>query len=137
MPASRETLRSLTFRLVAPQDMLAELHEDNKQLTASMREPHELCDEYGDVATASVLENWIDDAERRVWFLFECGREGWRDRIGNSRTISSPTTSCGYKKQSCESCEGQASSSQQNGLTMCEVGHEPPNSDVRAASVHP
>ena len=87
MPASRETLRSLTFRLVALQDMLAELHEDNKQLTASMREPHELCDEYGDVATASVLENWIDDAERRVWFLFECGREGWRDRIGNSRTI--------------------------------------------------
>ncbi len=117
--------------------MLAELREDNKQLTASMREPHELCDEYGDVATASVLENWIDDAERRVWFLFECGREGWRDRIGNSRKISSPTTSCGYKKQSCESCEGQASSSQQNGLTMSEVGHEPPNSDVRAASVHP
>ena len=56
--------------------MLAELREDNKQLTASVRETHELCDEYGDVATASVLENWIDDAEWRVWFLFECGCEG-------------------------------------------------------------
>lgn len=60
---------------VAPQDMLAELREDNQQLTASMRETHELCDEYGDVATASVLENWIDDAERRVWFLFEASRQ--------------------------------------------------------------
>ena len=59
---------------VAPQDMLAELREDNKQLTASMRETHELCDEAGDVATASVLENWIDDAEQRVWFLFEASR---------------------------------------------------------------
>src|SRR5271155_492384 len=59
---------------VAPQDMLAELREDNKQLTASMRETHELCDEAGDVATAGVLENWIDDAERRVWFLFEASR---------------------------------------------------------------
>lgn len=53
---------------VPPQHMLAELREDNRQLTASMRETHELC-EYGDVATASARENWIDDAERRVWFL--------------------------------------------------------------------
>ena len=56
---------------VTPQDMLAELREDNKQLTASMRGTHELCDEHGDVATASLLENWIDEAERRTWFLFE------------------------------------------------------------------
>jgi starvation-inducible DNA-binding protein len=59
---------------VTPQDMLAELREDNKQLTASMRGTHELCDEHRDVATASLLENWIDEAERRTWFLFEATR---------------------------------------------------------------
>lgn len=59
---------------VTPQDMLAELCDDNRQLAASMREAHGLCDEHGDVATASLLENWIDEAERRVWFLFEAGR---------------------------------------------------------------
>jgi starvation-inducible DNA-binding protein len=59
---------------VTPQDMLAELRDDNKQLTASMREVHDLCDEHGDVATASMLENWIDETERRVWFLFEASR---------------------------------------------------------------
>src|ERR1700746_317455 len=56
---------------VTPDDMLAELREDNGQLAARMREVHALCDEHGDVATASLLENWIDEAERRVWFLFE------------------------------------------------------------------
>jgi starvation-inducible DNA-binding protein len=60
--------------LVTPPDMLAELREDNKQLTAAMRETHWLCDEHGDVATASLLENWIDEAEQRVWFLFEATR---------------------------------------------------------------
>ena len=59
---------------VTPLDMLAELRDDNKQLAASMREAHGLCDEHGDVATASLLENWIDEAERRVWFLFEVSR---------------------------------------------------------------
>src|SRR5271170_8492806 len=59
---------------VTPMDMLAELREDNKQLLASMRETHDLCDEHGDVATASLLENWIDEAERRIWFLFESTR---------------------------------------------------------------
>jgi starvation-inducible DNA-binding protein len=59
---------------VSAADMLAELREDNKQLTASLRETHGLCDEHGDVATASLLENWIDEAERRTWFLFEAGR---------------------------------------------------------------
>src|SRR5215813_10393324 len=59
---------------VDPQDMLAELRSDNQQLTREMRRVHELCDEYGDVATASVLENWIDETERRVWFLYEAGR---------------------------------------------------------------
>jgi starvation-inducible DNA-binding protein len=60
---------------VTPEDMLAELREDNKQLVASMRETHDLCDEHGDIATASLLEVWIDEAERRVWFLFETGRQ--------------------------------------------------------------
>lgn len=59
---------------VTPNDMLAELREDNQQLTGAMREVHDLCDGLGDVATASLLENWIDEAERRVWFLFEAGR---------------------------------------------------------------
>jgi starvation-inducible DNA-binding protein len=59
---------------VSPQDMLAELREDNKDLTQRMREVHDLCDEHGDVATASLLENWIDEAEKRTWFLFEAGR---------------------------------------------------------------
>src|SRR5271169_3893296 len=59
---------------VTPMDMLAELREDNKQLLASMRETHGLCDEHGDVATASLLENRIDETERRIWFLFEATR---------------------------------------------------------------
>jgi starvation-inducible DNA-binding protein len=59
---------------VTPSDMLAELREDNLALAGYMRETHALCDEYGDVATASLLENWIDEAEQRVWFLFESGR---------------------------------------------------------------
>ncbi len=61
---------------VTPLDMLAELREDNLQLVAAMRETHELCDEYKDVATASLLENWIDEAEQRIWFLFETSRQG-------------------------------------------------------------
>jgi starvation-inducible DNA-binding protein len=59
---------------VSPQDMLSELREDNQQLVAEMRQVHNVCDEFGDVATASLLENWIDETERRVWFLFETTR---------------------------------------------------------------
>jgi starvation-inducible DNA-binding protein len=59
---------------VTPQDMLSELREDNQQLVAEMRQVHDVCDEFGDVATASLLENWIDETERRVWFLFETTR---------------------------------------------------------------
>ncbi len=61
---------------VMPLDMLAELRDDNKKLVANMRETHDLCDEHRDVATASLLENWIDEAERRTWFLFEATRVG-------------------------------------------------------------
>jgi starvation-inducible DNA-binding protein len=59
---------------VTPPDMLAELRQDNQQLTASMRETHDLCDQHRDVATASLLEVWIDEAERRTWFLYEATR---------------------------------------------------------------
>jgi starvation-inducible DNA-binding protein len=59
---------------VTPLDMLAELRDDNERLVSFFRETHDLCDEHGDVATASLLEQWIDDAERRVWFLFESCR---------------------------------------------------------------
>jgi starvation-inducible DNA-binding protein len=61
---------------VEPQDMMAELAEDNRQLAAEMRALHGTCDDYGDVATASLLENWIDEGERRAWFLFEITRAG-------------------------------------------------------------
>jgi starvation-inducible DNA-binding protein len=61
---------------VTAMDMLAELREDNKQLTANMRETHDLCDEHGDVATASLIEVWIDESERRTWFLYEACRKG-------------------------------------------------------------
>jgi len=59
---------------VEPLDMLAELAEDNRTVTEHLREAHGLCDEYRDVATASLLEVWIDESERRTWFLFEATR---------------------------------------------------------------
>jgi starvation-inducible DNA-binding protein len=59
---------------VEPQDMLAELCEDNKTLAARLREVHNVCDEHRDMATASLIEVWIDETERRTWFLFEAGR---------------------------------------------------------------
>jgi starvation-inducible DNA-binding protein len=59
---------------VTPTDMLSELREDEKALTFSMRAVHTLCDDDGDVATASLLENWIDQSQRRSWFLFEMTR---------------------------------------------------------------
>jgi starvation-inducible DNA-binding protein len=60
---------------VKPADMIGELRDDNAMLTQTMREVHSLCDDAGDVATASLLENWIDESEKRTWFLFECGRQ--------------------------------------------------------------
>jgi starvation-inducible DNA-binding protein len=61
---------------VEPLDMIAELREDNKTLTTRLREAHDVCDEHHDVATTSLIENWIDEAERRTWFLFETARAG-------------------------------------------------------------
>jgi len=59
---------------VEPEDMLAELMDDNKNLTTRLREAHDVCDEHNDVATASLIEVWIDETERRTWFLFEASR---------------------------------------------------------------
>ncbi len=59
---------------VEPEDMIEELMEDNKALTGRLREAHNVCEEGRDVATASLLEVWIDETERRAWFLFEASR---------------------------------------------------------------
>jgi starvation-inducible DNA-binding protein len=56
---------------VAPEDMLVELRADNLELTRNLRSAHELCEKHNDVATASLIENWIDETERRTWFLSE------------------------------------------------------------------
>jgi starvation-inducible DNA-binding protein len=65
---------------VTPLDMLAELQDDNRQLTASLREVHDLTSEHEDHATTSLIENWIDEAERRTWFLFEASRQDRQSR---------------------------------------------------------
>jgi starvation-inducible DNA-binding protein len=59
---------------VEPMDMIAELREDNKEMVKRLREAHEVCDEHNDVATNSMIEVWIDQTERRTWFLFEITR---------------------------------------------------------------
>jgi starvation-inducible DNA-binding protein len=61
---------------VEPEDMLAELCGDSKTLAASLREVHGVCEEHNDIATASLIEVWIDETERRTWFLFEASRRG-------------------------------------------------------------
>jgi starvation-inducible DNA-binding protein len=61
---------------VEPLDMLAELRDDNKTLAARLREVHDVCDEHRDIAAASLIEVWIDETERRTWFLFEASRRG-------------------------------------------------------------
>ena len=61
---------------VDPTDMLAELRDDSKTLAASLREVHDLCNEHRDIASASLIEVWIDETERRTWFLFETTRHG-------------------------------------------------------------
>ena len=61
---------------VDPEGMLAELCEDNRALAARLREAHDVCDGHRDFATTGLIENWIDEAERRTWLLFEAGRRG-------------------------------------------------------------
>jgi starvation-inducible DNA-binding protein len=69
--ARRQRLKDNDRDHVSPLDMLTELLGDNRQLTGFLRAAHELCDKHNDVATASLIENWIDEAERRSWFLAE------------------------------------------------------------------
>jgi starvation-inducible DNA-binding protein len=66
---------------VEPTDMLAELCEDNQALAARFREAHEVCNEHRDIATASLIETWIDETERRTWFLFETSRAQRSSRV--------------------------------------------------------
>jgi len=70
-----QRLKDNNAEFVTPKDMLAELSADNQQLTRSLRSTHEICDRHNDVATASLIENWIDETERRTWFLFETLRD--------------------------------------------------------------
>jgi len=69
--ARHQRLQDNDSQFVEPHDMLAELTADNQQLTRSLRSAHSVCDEHNDVATASLIENWIDETERRTWFLSE------------------------------------------------------------------
>jgi starvation-inducible DNA-binding protein len=72
--AKLQTIKDNNERNVLPGDMLRELMDDNKKMIRAMRKTHELCDKHDDVATASILETFIDGAERRNWFLFEASR---------------------------------------------------------------
>jgi len=72
--AKQQRILDNDAEFVDAKDMLAELRDDNKQLTSIMRQVHDVCDEHNDVATASLLENWIDQTEQRTWFLFETTR---------------------------------------------------------------
>jgi starvation-inducible DNA-binding protein len=69
--SKHQRLKDNNAEWVAPEHMLRELREDNLELTRNLRATHELCDKYNDVATASLIETWIDETERRTWFLSE------------------------------------------------------------------
>ena len=73
--AKNQRLKDNNKEMVGPQEMLAELSLDNQQLTRSLRATHEICDQHNDVATASLIEVWIDETERRTWFLSEIVRD--------------------------------------------------------------
>ena len=72
--AAHQRLRDNNEEFVSPKDMIAELRADNRQVTLFLRSAHRVCDEGNDVATASLIENWIDQTERRTWFLLEIER---------------------------------------------------------------
>src|ERR1700751_4454722 len=73
--AKLQTIKNNNEDYVPPREMLRELMEDNKHVAAAMRKAHEVCDDAGDVASASILEVFIDETERRTWFLFEASRQ--------------------------------------------------------------
>ena len=74
--ARHQHLKDNDAEFVSPEDMLAELCADNQTLTRSLRAAHKTCEQHGDVATTSLIETWIDQTERRTWFLSETGRRG-------------------------------------------------------------
>jgi len=74
--ARHQRLQDNNAEDISAQQMLLELLEDNRQITRSLRHTHEVCDRHNDVATASLIENWIDQAERRTWFLLETAKVG-------------------------------------------------------------
>ncbi|HEX3941497.1 MAG TPA: DNA starvation/stationary phase protection protein [Acidobacteriaceae bacterium] len=74
--ASHQRLKDDNREFVAPTEMLTELSNDNRRLTELLRAAHHICEEHGDVATTSLIENWIDQTERRTWFLAEASQEG-------------------------------------------------------------
>jgi starvation-inducible DNA-binding protein len=74
--ARLQRIRDNDAGYVEPSDMLAELCEDNRSLTSGLREAHDVCEEHHDVATTSLIEIWIEETERRTWFLFESSRRG-------------------------------------------------------------
>ena len=73
--SKHQTIKDNNEKYVPPREMLRELMEDNKKMATAMRKAHEVCDDAKDVASASLLENYIDETERRTWFLFEATRE--------------------------------------------------------------
>jgi hypothetical protein len=74
--ARHQRLRDNDALYGSPPDMIAELCEDNQRFIASLRQAHHVCNEHGDVASASLIDNYIDQAEKRAWFLYEAGRGG-------------------------------------------------------------
>jgi starvation-inducible DNA-binding protein len=70
-----QTIKDNNEEYVPPREMLRELMEDNKHIAAAMRKAHDVCDDNDDIASASLLENFIDETERRTWFLFEASRQ--------------------------------------------------------------
>jgi starvation-inducible DNA-binding protein len=74
-----QTIQDNEDDFVPPLDMLRELMNDHKKIVKFMRDAHGICDEHEDIATASLIENWIDEAEKRLWFLFEASRSWDRD----------------------------------------------------------
>lgn len=78
---------------VDPTDMLAELREDNRTLVTALREAHNVCEDYNDVATTSLIEVWIDETERRAWFLFEASGRSTVSVAGNGATTARPSPS--------------------------------------------
>ena len=73
--ARTQRLKDNDKEAVGPQEMISELCDDNQQLTRTLRATHEICDRHNDVATASLIENWIDESERRTWFLAEIAQD--------------------------------------------------------------